>query len=424
VAAHRTWRLAFTVLAAVALYATRWVPLPIELLEPYRTILRDDPSVVSAFAITLAPWTSAAIVVELVAALVPRWRALRLSGPDGRARLWRATVIVGLLLLVTQSFFMSRWLSKTGAVTPSTNTTIVVIATLTAGSTLVLLLAFAISRFGLGNGLSIVLVTTLLPELAGALGGWPTLKAASSPELVRLGLEGAAAVAFAALVLYRGAGRAPPGRAIPFPASGTQPLAAALAVPPFVASVSQFSPAFVPLAQALAEPSLGTLSIQAGIVAFTALALTWAFNRPTWLAANWRRPGEEGAERDVSGAILGAAARATLFLLLLGAAQIAATATHLSVNVTASLSLSAVALDLIGEWRASAAGRLIPVWPLARPYAVDAAVTALREAGIPAFPRALHHRAVLQAFGPFLTIDLLVLEAQVQEARRILEARA
>src|SRR6185503_4068520 len=40
------------------------------------------------------PFGEASGIVELVAHIVPRWRPLRYSGPEGRAKLWRATLIV------------------------------------------------------------------------------------------------------------------------------------------------------------------------------------------------------------------------------------------------------------------------------------------------------------------------------------------
>ncbi len=85
---------------------------------------------------------------------------------------------------------------------------------------------------------------------------------------------------------------------------------------------------------------------------------------------------------------------------------------------------TAVVVDLAGEWRFRRLhSRLIGVWPVHRVYAVQPALKALTDASIPAFPRGLHHRTLLQFFGPYVPVTLLVPAAQATEAERIVRAR-
>ena len=85
---------------------------------------------------------------------------------------------------------------------------------------------------------------------------------------------------------------------------------------------------------------------------------------------------------------------------------------------------TAVVLDLAKEWRFRRAHpELARAWPVHRVYAIQPALQALQAAGIPAFPRGLHHRTLLQLFGPYVPVTLLVPEEKAEEAEHLVGAR-
>ncbi len=85
---------------------------------------------------------------------------------------------------------------------------------------------------------------------------------------------------------------------------------------------------------------------------------------------------------------------------------------------------AAVVLDVGKEWRFRRShDDLVRVWPVHRVYAVQPAQQALHAAGIPAFARGLHHRTLLQFFGPYVPIALLVPAAKAAQAERIVRDR-
>jgi hypothetical protein len=55
-----------------------------------------------------------------------------------------------------------------------------------------------------------------------------------------------------------------------------------------------------------------------------------------------------------------------------------------------------------------------------RLYAVGPALAALTVAGIPGFPRALRHRALLAFWGPYLPVEILVPRSRADDARAVL----
>ena len=87
----------------------------------------------------------------------------------------------------------------------------------------------------------------------------------------------------------------------------------------------------------------------------------------------------------------------------------------------AGATVGAVVLDVAAEWRARRrAVELETVWEEHRVHALDPALEALRDEGIDAHARGLHHRALLHAFGPFVPVHLMVPVDHAARARRLL----
>ena len=169
-AGARPWRrLTVTVAAVAIVYAASYVALPgMEELAPFMSENGWGHGSGSVFMLGLMPFLSAFLLVEIVALLVPRWRPLRLSGPIARARLMRATVILGVLLAVLQSRFVASWLAQAMAAralialpiaAPSTG---VLALTMAAGVLVLWILAGLVTRHGLGNGISVILFAGVL----------------------------------------------------------------------------------------------------------------------------------------------------------------------------------------------------------------------------------------------------------------------
>jgi hypothetical protein len=409
-------RLAVSVAAVALFIASDWVPSPVGLTGLMATIAASQPGppIGGAFCLSMGAILDAAILVELLAFAVPRWRALRLSGPAGRARLWTATGILALALAAGQAYFMVRWLRRSGALGDELGTAALLIATMTAGVAVKLAAAQAVSRFGLGNGFSVLSVAYLLQLtiVEAARKQTEVFDQLSGPLAVRRLVLLAVVGAVVAWVFVRERRRAATGAALPFPASGMYPLHYAVVLPSMVANLGAMG-VLDGLVKAFAERALWTQAIQVAIVVAGGVLAARLFNAPRRIAPAFPEPGR---------AILEGAARAVVFMLLLGAAHTMLTTAGVWFTVTSIIVVVAVGLDLHGEWHARVKERLIPVWPLARPYLTDRALAALHAAGIPAFPRGLQHRALLQAFGPYVTVDLLVPEARAAEAQQLLEA--
>jgi hypothetical protein len=85
--------------------------------------------------------------------------------------------------------------------------------------------------------------------------------------------------------------------------------------------------------------------------------------------------------------------------------------------------LVAVALDVQSEWRFRRRhGVVASIWPVHQVYAAPAVIEALAAKEIPALPRGLRHRALLQLFGPFVPIEILVPAEKAAAAGELLRA--
>jgi hypothetical protein len=164
------------------------------------------------------------------------------------------------------------------------------------------------------------------------------------------------------------------------------------------------------------------------LAAAFAVALSPLFNRPSRVAKVW--PGAKAAS-DTAPAVRAQVMRATwrsvAFVLAVAALDLLPSLffnVPIFVRALPPIMVAAVLLDVWEEQRfRSKHPRLSAVWPIQRVYAVAPALDALAAAGIKAFPRALRYRTLLQFFGPYAPVTLLVPEARAAEAERIVRER-
>jgi hypothetical protein len=139
-----------------------------------------------------------------------------------------------------------------------------------------------------------------------------------------------------------------------------------------------------------------------------------------------RRGGAGPAEDDADAGAARADVRTAAIrsAVLAGVAVVGATVAERSLghfpSATNLFLLTAIGLDLIGEWRARrVGGELATVLSEYDVDAADAAARALVGAGIPVLERGVHHRSMLQIFGSYVPIELLVPAGHATEAQRI-----
>jgi preprotein translocase subunit SecY len=145
----------------------------------------------SIFALGVMPYISASIIIQMMAVVVPSLAAIKKEGESGRRKLTQYTRYGTVLLAAVQGASAAIAFQNQGVVVaPGPQFVFVATITLVAGTMFLMWLGEQITERGLGNGISMIILSGIVAGLPAAIGG--TL------ELVRTGEMNAAV----ALVLF------------------------------------------------------------------------------------------------------------------------------------------------------------------------------------------------------------------------------
>jgi preprotein translocase subunit SecY len=143
----------------------------------------------SVFALGIMPYITASIILQLLTVVIPRLEALKKEGQAGQAKITQYTryLTIGLALLQSASFVT---LARTGNLFPGCpeqlipNDTVwtitLMILVMTAGTGVVMWLGELITDRGVGNGMSVLIFTSVVASFPAALWsiqqlrGWAT----------------------------------------------------------------------------------------------------------------------------------------------------------------------------------------------------------------------------------------------------------
>jgi len=157
----------------------------------------------SIFGLGITPYISASIIIQLMTFSLPALKALQKEGETGRRKINQYTRYLTLLIALVQSLVAAIALSRYSAggtvlLTPEalSHTGLWLaqsVLVITTGSMLVLWIADQITRFGIGNGVSIVIMVSIMSALPGAFSG-PSMDLATLLGLLAVSLAIIAAI--------------------------------------------------------------------------------------------------------------------------------------------------------------------------------------------------------------------------------------
>ncbi|MFC7401069.1 preprotein translocase subunit SecY [Citricoccus sp. GCM10030269] len=138
---------------------------------------------VSIFALGIMPYITAAIIVQLLRVVIPRFEELQKEGAQGQSKLTQYTrYLTVALALLNATTIVS--LARTGAllgcnlpIVPNDNwwTVLLMIITLTSGTVLIMWLGELITERGVGNGISLLIFLSIAAGFPAGLGQiWTT----------------------------------------------------------------------------------------------------------------------------------------------------------------------------------------------------------------------------------------------------------
>jgi preprotein translocase subunit SecY len=141
------------------------------------------------------PYISASIIIQMMSMVVPTLMELRKEGESGRRKITQYTRYGTVALALVQSFAAAGALAKGGlTVISGWQFLFIATVTMTTGTMFLMWLGEQITERGVGNGISMIILSGIVAGLPGAVGN--TVDAVSSGEM-----QGPVALALILLVL-------------------------------------------------------------------------------------------------------------------------------------------------------------------------------------------------------------------------------
>ena len=120
----------------------------------------------SVFALSITPYITSSIIMQLMTIAIPKLEEMQKDGEDGRKKILEYTRYVTVGLALIESTAMAVGFGGQGLLHEfNVLSVIVAIATMTAGSALLMWIGERITENGVGNGISIVLLINILSSL-------------------------------------------------------------------------------------------------------------------------------------------------------------------------------------------------------------------------------------------------------------------
>ncbi|PID97323.1 MAG: preprotein translocase subunit SecY [Actinomycetales bacterium] len=133
----------------------------------------------SVFALGIMPYITATIIVQLLTVVIPRFEALKKEGQAGQAKMTQYSRYLTIGLAVLQSSTLITFARNPGQIfgahctqilaNEHMQTMLLMVLTLTAGTGLIMWLGELITDRGIGNGMSLLIFTSIASGFPGSL---------------------------------------------------------------------------------------------------------------------------------------------------------------------------------------------------------------------------------------------------------------
>jgi preprotein translocase subunit SecY len=133
----------------------------------------------TVFALGIMPYITSTIILQLLQVVIPRLEQLKQEGQSGQAKITQYTryLTVGLAILQSTGYIE---LAKSGTLFPNCTeplipntgvfTMVVMVVTMVSGTSVIMWLGELITDRGVGNGMSVLIFTTVISVIPGELG--------------------------------------------------------------------------------------------------------------------------------------------------------------------------------------------------------------------------------------------------------------
>lgn len=146
------------------------------------------------FGLGVMPYISASIIFQLLGQVVPSLKALQNEGPTGRQKIAEWTRLATIGLCIVQGIGWLKYIDSMGMVYPEYAGNfiwwVMGVAALTAGCMFLMWLGEQIDKYGIGNGVSLIIAAGILTQMPSAIQWIMTNFDPGSSEAGKIGFTG------------------------------------------------------------------------------------------------------------------------------------------------------------------------------------------------------------------------------------------
>ena len=132
----------------------------------FNTITGGSFTNMSVFALSITPYITSSIIMQLLTIAIPKLEEMQQEGEDGRKKIAEYTRYLTVALALMQSIAMAIGFGGKGLLVNFTAMNVIVaIVTMTVGSAMLMWIGERITENGVGNGISIVLLFNIISTM-------------------------------------------------------------------------------------------------------------------------------------------------------------------------------------------------------------------------------------------------------------------
>src|SRR5881398_2661732 len=126
----------------------------------------------SIFALGIMPYVTASIILQLLTVVIPKLEELQKEGEAGMAKINQYTRYHTVVLAAAQATGYAFLFKRENVLTANSGRLVLIIVTLTAGTTLLMWMGELITKRGIGNGISLLIFASILTSAPAGINAW------------------------------------------------------------------------------------------------------------------------------------------------------------------------------------------------------------------------------------------------------------
>ncbi len=126
----------------------------------------------SVFALGIMPYVTASIILQLLTVVIPSLEQLQKEGEAGYAKINQYTRYLTVALAAAQAAGYAYLFHREGALSGNPGRLVLIIVTLTAGTTCLMWMGEMITKRGIGNGISLLIFASILTSAPAGINAW------------------------------------------------------------------------------------------------------------------------------------------------------------------------------------------------------------------------------------------------------------